>query len=389
MSGVFLNLSAAAAPAKTRLHPTFTIRVTTDVVPVQPKRAEAEPRQILRFQRSERLLHWSIAIPFMVCYTTAVILFLFFNLHSPGYARHVWSWAHRIAGAGLIAFPLLTAIRNPRDYRLHLDNIRQAWSWALDDLKWLVLMGAAAISNRVQLPEQGKFNAAEKLNFMMVMSTYPVFLVTGVLLWIPDLHFLSWLTHVGLAILATPLMLGHIYMALINPGTRVGLGGMTTGYVDRQWAKHHYQRWYRANFETSRAGGDGRSEIEVLQRPALIHCHACFAEHLVASWVRVIETVLEIQPLKCPHCGAEADPVSVLVEPDEAIPVLRALGQAGIHGLDVERSADGRTYVPQVTPRIELRENTRRATRESRLELQAEEDYPPSAEEEVPGKTRR
>jgi hypothetical protein len=289
----------------------------------------------------------------------------------------------------LIAFPLVTAIRNPRDYRLHLDNIRQAWSWALDDLKWLVLMGAAAISSRVRLPEQGKFNAAEKLNFMMVMSTYPVFIVTGLLLWMPGIRFLPWIIHVGLAIVATPLMLGHIYMALINPGTRVGLGGMITGYVDRQWAKHHYQRWYRANFEKGGAGAAKRSEIEALLRPALIRCHACFAEHLVNSWVRVIETVLEIQPLKCPHCGADTDPVSVLVEPDEAIPVLRALGQAGMHGLDVERSADGRTYVPQVTPRIELRENTRRVSCESRLGLQATEDYPRSAEEEGPGKRRR
>ena len=388
MSGVFLNLSGAA-PARARIHPTFTIRVTSDVVPAPPKRAESEPRQILRFQRSERLLHWSIAIPFMVCYTTAVILFLFFNLRTPGYARQIWSWTHRIAGAGLIAFPLVTAIRNPRDYRLHLDNIRQAWSWALDDLRWLLLMGAAAISSRVRLPEQGKFNAAEKLNFMMVMSTYPVFIVTGLLLWMPGIRFLPWIIHVALALVATPLMLGHIYMALINPGTRVGLNGMLTGYVDRQWAKHHYQRWYRANFEKAGAGAAKRSEVEALLRPALIHCHGCLAEHLVKSWVRVIETVLEIQPLKCPHCGAEADPVSVLVEPDEAIPVMRALGQAGIHGLDVEKSADGRTYVPHVTPRIELRENTRRATRESRLGLEATGNYPPSADEERAGKTRR
>jgi hypothetical protein len=108
----------------------------------------------------------------------------------------------------------------------------------------------------------------------------------------------------------------------------------------------------------------------------------------VKSWVRVIETVLEIQPLKCPHCGADADPISVLVEPDEAIPVLRALGQAGIHGLDVERSADGRTYVPQVTPRIELRENTRRTTRENRLALESPQD-PAAAQEEDPGTMRR
>jgi formate dehydrogenase subunit gamma len=379
-----VNKVAGAATIALTPHPTFSIRVTAGVAAPRPGHAAAgEQCQILRFQRSERLLHWSIAIPFMVCYTTALILFLFFNLHSEGYSRHVWSWIHRIAGAGLIAFPLLTAIRNPRDYRIHLDNVRQAWTWALDDLKWLILMGAAAVSSRVKLPEQGKFNAAEKLNFMMVMGTYPIFILTGLLLWIPHMKFLSWVIHVGLATVATPLMLGHIYMALVNPGTRVGLSGMVNGYVDRQWAKHHYERWYRDNFGDGERDGSGGSEIETLLRPALIHCHACYAEHLVKSWVRVIETVLEVQPLKCPHCGEQADPISVIIEPDEAIPILRALGQAGIHGLDVERSADGRTNVPHITPPIEVAQTLHPAAGEAALELDGGGEYQPKGETEV------
>ncbi len=40
-------------------------------------------------------------------------------------------------------------------------------------------------------------------------------------------------------------------MATINPDTRKGLPGMISGHVDRQWAKHHYTRWYRENFENS------------------------------------------------------------------------------------------------------------------------------------------
>ena len=81
---------AGASAIALRPHPTFSIRVTADVAAPRPERTPGEQRQILRFQRSERLLYWSIAIPFMVCYTTALILFLFFNLHSEGYSRHVW-----------------------------------------------------------------------------------------------------------------------------------------------------------------------------------------------------------------------------------------------------------------------------------------------------------
>ena len=35
--------------------------------------------RILRFYRSERLLHWAIAVPFLVCFATALILVVFYN----------------------------------------------------------------------------------------------------------------------------------------------------------------------------------------------------------------------------------------------------------------------------------------------------------------------
>ena len=112
-------------------------------------------------------------------------------------------------------------------------------------------MGLASISKRFELPEQGKFNAAEKINFMMLMSTYPLYIITGIFLWFTQGALLSWLIHFGMAMLATPLLIGHKFMALINPETKIGLSGMFSGYVDRKWAKHHYAKWYREHFEES------------------------------------------------------------------------------------------------------------------------------------------
>ena len=40
-----------------------------------------------------------------------------------------------------------------------------------------------------------------------------------------------------MALIATPLLMGHKFMALVNPETRIGLSGMFTGFVDRQWAQ--------------------------------------------------------------------------------------------------------------------------------------------------------
>jgi len=231
-----------------------------------PSRKSVETRHILRFRRSERMLHWSIAIPFLVCFASALILMIFYNPHPQRSYRLVFSLLHRISGACLMIFPALTALRNRNDHRIHLYNIKQAFGWVADDVKWLFLMGAAAVSSKVTLPEQGKFNAAEKLNFMMVLCTYPLFIATGIILWGLRVPVAAWMLHVGMAAMAAPLVLGHIFMATINPETRVGLSGMLTGYVDRHWAKHHYTRWYREQFESGHAR-DNHHEEKLTRRP--------------------------------------------------------------------------------------------------------------------------
>jgi formate dehydrogenase subunit gamma len=207
-------------------------------------------REILRFARGEMMLHWSIAIPFLICFATGVSMKLFYNLHDDSLLRAVLSFLHRVAGGCLAVFPLLAIARNWRDYKVHIYNVKVGFSWTIDDLKWLFLIGPSTVSRRVVLPEQRKFNAAERLNFMMVMVTYPLFVGTGLVLWTRGAdHFLPWIVHISMSLVAPLLMFGHIYMAVVNPGTRVGLSGMFTGRVDREWAKHHYRAWYREHFE--------------------------------------------------------------------------------------------------------------------------------------------
>ncbi len=207
-------------------------------------------REILRFARGEMMLHWSIAIPFITCFVTGVTMKISYNLHSESLLREVLSFIHRVSGGCLAVFPALAIARNWRDYKVHIYNVKVGFSWTIDDLKWLFLVGPATVSKRIVLPEQRKFNAAERLNFMMVLITYPLFVATGVILWAHGVdHFVPWVIHIGMSLVAPLLMIGHIYMAVVNPGTRVGLSGMFSGHVDREWAKHHYQRWYRDHFE--------------------------------------------------------------------------------------------------------------------------------------------
>jgi cytochrome b subunit of formate dehydrogenase len=92
------------------------------------------------------------------------------------------------------------------------------------------------------LPEQGKFNVAEKINFMMLKSTYFLYIITGMFICITDEALLSWTIHFGMALIATPLLISHKFMALVNPETRIGLSGMISGFVDRQWGNHYHTR---------------------------------------------------------------------------------------------------------------------------------------------------
>ncbi len=213
----------------------------------------AADSKILRFAKAERIVHWSIAGPFLVSFTTALILVVIYNPDPSRPFRSVFALLHRASGVALIVLPMLATFSRRGSAAIHFYNIRQAWVWVYDDFRWLALMGLAAMSSRIKLPEQGKFNAAEKLNFMVLMTTYPLYVVTGLLMWLTHLAVLAWIMHFFMATLATPLLLGHLYMALINRETRPGLEGMISGHVDRQWAKHHYRRWYREHHEASEA----------------------------------------------------------------------------------------------------------------------------------------
>lgn len=212
------------------------------------KTSKPLPAEILRFKTAERHLHWAIAVPFMVCYATALVLVAVYNPEPTRPLRALFSWTHRLSGVCLFLLPLWTVLRHRRDLDLHFRNIQAAWLWRLEDVKWLLLMGLSTIDKRVVLPDQGKFNAGEKLNFMFLTASYPLYIVTGFLIWLPGVAFASWIAHLSMAALATPLIFGHVYMALVNPDTRVGLEGMVSGYVDRHWAQHHYRHWYNEHF---------------------------------------------------------------------------------------------------------------------------------------------
>lgn len=295
----------------------FPVRSDATARTNEPAPAVLAP-EILRFHRSEIMLHWMIAVPFMTCFLTGFVLKLFFNLDAT-VARAALSWIHKTAGGCLVVLPLFAALWHWKDLGLYLDNVKKAWSWTLDDLRWLFLSGLAAAGRKVTLPEQPKFNAGEKINFMILTCTYPLFAVTGLLIWLPGVPIASWILHVTVAAAVAPVMLGHIFMATVNNDTRPGLSGMISGQVDRAWAKHHYRLWYREYHEAAELAARASAREALLGRVATrVRSVPGAADH-VMNRPRLLDTVAELKPLQYPIFGPIAHPVPVIASSDPTV----------------------------------------------------------------------
>ncbi len=338
-----------------RPNPTPSLPAGRPLLPAGRESAEELfSREIPRFRRSERSLHWAIAIPFLACLTSGIVVKLFFNrLHSGMITRAALLWVHRGSGVLLLLLPIWVAWTHRRELSLYLYNVKRAWSWTSDDLKWLALIGLASLSKRIALPEQHKFNAGEKINFMTLMLTYPVLAVTGVALLTPGIHFLSFIAHVSVAILSAPLIVGHLFMALVNPDTRIGLSGMFSGNVDREWARHHYAKWYREHFgEDEQRIAAAEERAAGLPASAVLRCSSCGATSPVESWDEVLETVSELHPLECPRCGAGSVRVEAVVKPGEIEAILEGFERADVNGPDRRLSLEegGAATTPDERP---------------------------------------
>ncbi len=88
----------------------------------------------------------------------------------------------------------------------------------------------------------GRFNGGQKMNARLALAGLTGLYVTGVYLLTFGRSAFGHL-HGPFAFLTTALVVGHIFMAVVNPSTRHALRGMTLGSVDRDWAAHHFPRW--------------------------------------------------------------------------------------------------------------------------------------------------
>jgi formate dehydrogenase subunit gamma len=195
-----------------------------------------------RFGAAERSLHWLLAASFLAMLVSGVILYLP-SLAQLAADRGLWKSIHLGAALAFWAGLVLIWASAPGELR---DSRRELERFDDDDRRWL----AWAVHRSGPEPPQGRFNAGQKLNTALVAGLMVVFTISGGLMYLQEVNASfrgtsAILVHDVAMFVAVPLVLGHLYLALLNPSTRHSLRGMALGSVRRDWARRHHAKWER------------------------------------------------------------------------------------------------------------------------------------------------
>ena len=207
--------------------------------------------RIARFSVAERLLHWLLAVTFFVLLISGLMLSVP-ALEGTVTRPTAKAWHIDAAIALAVGLAVILVVRGRGLARTASELER----FDADDRRWL-----AQVPRRITVgatpPPQGRFNAGQKLNTAVVAGLMVVSYITGFLLWYGERNtyyrFTGTITvHDDVMYLLVILVVGHLYMALINPYTRAALSGIVGGSVDRTWARRHHAKWVA---EDERAAG--------------------------------------------------------------------------------------------------------------------------------------
>jgi formate dehydrogenase subunit gamma len=177
---------------------------------------------VVRFTRTERVLHWVNAAFFLHLAATGLILYVPRLSEAVG-RRPLLKNLHFWGGVGWLC--ALAAV------------------FVLGDTRRLV-----HTARELEVLRDDRFDVAQKVNAIVQASFVVLFAVSGILLWLGErdtrFRFASTvLLHDGLMYVALALFVGHLYLAVLNPATRHALRGMALGTVEEEWARRRHPEW--------------------------------------------------------------------------------------------------------------------------------------------------
>lgn len=198
--------------------------------------------RVLRFNRTERMVHWTQALTFLILLATGLMI-SFSSLESLVGHRALLREIHLATAFFFVFGPALVTLAG--NFGSVRQDAQEVDEWSEDDLHWL--------AHPTTRPEAyagppGRYNAGQKLNTIFTVYSTVAFAVTGLILW-QNRRFPFQLVsqanaiHAGLAYVALIVFMGHLFLSTVLPSTRQSFWGMVSGRVDKSWAAHHHPAW--------------------------------------------------------------------------------------------------------------------------------------------------
>ncbi len=205
-------------------------------------------RWIPKYTFVERLLHWIHTVSFIPLVITGLVLYLPSLLPLAQGEAGMWMrLVHRLAAVLFIGEPLVYGILQPLRLWLHV----QEFSLDQDDLGWVKnAFGYYVLGKHAAMPPQGRFNTGEKLNGLIMIVSWVLFVITGIIMWfgkglVPATLF-RWMVvlHDLTMIVAICMFLVHLYLAVAHPLMWAALVSMRFGVTSASYAAEHHAKWY-------------------------------------------------------------------------------------------------------------------------------------------------
>jgi formate dehydrogenase subunit gamma len=202
---------------------------------------DPHPDLILRHDTRDRVLHWLVVIAFLFAAASGLSLFhpsLFWlsNLTGGG----PWTTIlHPFIGLVMVAAFLWFAAPKWRDNRM-----------TPNDVAWLKGFRYVLRGEEDKLPEAGRYNAGQKVLYLVLMACALLLALTGFVIW--RRYFagnfsirtvrLSALVHAFVAFVLVLSIVVHVSAGVWEKGS---ITSMIRGTVTPGWAYKHRRAWFR------------------------------------------------------------------------------------------------------------------------------------------------
>jgi formate dehydrogenase subunit gamma len=198
-------------------------------------------RLLLRHTAGERTTHWTVALTFVLGALSGLALF-----------HPALFWLSELFGGGpwtRILHPFIGLVA----VLLFLKFAASLWGDARltpSDWQWLRQMKDVVNNRDERLPEVGRYNAGQKLLFLVLLVGMIGLLLSGIVIWRGyfSLYFpigvirLASLVHAVCAFVLICGIVVHVYSAFWIKGS---IDSMIRGTVTPGWAWKHHRAWFR------------------------------------------------------------------------------------------------------------------------------------------------